>query len=152
MKNKKLMAICQNSIYFVKSYIKMNGGKIHGPKTLSSRASSFTALSSACTWRKEHRHVPTRLSKICAHFTLCGHLHVWVACLWRWPFNRGLNVCKKSLHKKISKKKSTPCRDGPMHEYTDWLTKYKNKNRAVGTGPVCPAMAGPLFVHLMNNY
>ena len=32
MKNEKLMAICQNSIY-LKSYIKMNGGKIHGPKT-----------------------------------------------------------------------------------------------------------------------
>ena len=24
--------------------------------------------------------------------------------------------------------------------------------RAVGTSPVCPAMAGPLFVHLMNNH
>ena len=32
-----------------------------------------------------------------------------------------------NLHKKISKKKSTPCRDGSMHECMHWLTKYKNK-------------------------
>ena len=32
-----------------------------------------------------------------------------------------------SLHKKISKKKSSPCRDGSMHECMHWLTKYKNK-------------------------
>ena len=39
------------------------------------------------------------------------------------------HVClyMQSLHKKISKKKSTPCRDGSMHECMHWLTKYKNK-------------------------
>ena len=75
-------------------------------------------------------------SPVCVNrWTLFIHATIWLmvmaSFMWLW--------------KKVSQMRNW------WEKWHGWTGWYATIDRAVGTGPVCPAIAGPLFVHLMNN-
>ena len=71
-------------------------------------------------------HVPTVQLRVLL-FTL--HAKWWQDL---WEASKILYMLNESLHKKTSKKKSTPCRDGSVHECTGWQsTKTRSAMRTV---------------------